>query len=153
MADSDTQKPEEKVPNTEPANQVKIEIDSLSESLASLKQEPKLEDSYNSEMRSVTSSKMLSNNIRKPKMKKRHRFKPSRTYSKIKTEDNTYSDLPQTELTDKNVHLEDNGKLLNLSKAKHLWINYGRRILDHAFGQISAAMQYRFETFYRQVKL
>ena len=33
----------------------------------------------------------------------------------------------------------------NLSKAKHLWVNYGRRILEHAAGEIGGVMQDRLK--------
>ena len=52
-----------------------------------------------------------------------------------------------TERAGEGLEPGSNSKAINLSKAKHLWVNYGRRILDHAVGQINAEMQDRLKPF------
>ena len=59
--------------------------------------------------------------------------------------DDSYSTQPElsTKIQKKSVKEFKSPK--NLSKAKHLWVNYGRRILEHAVGEIAGVMQDRLK--------
>ncbi len=77
-----------------------------------------------------------------PKIKRRNGFKPrsKKINTKIKEleeEDNQISASPSKSALDL--------KLKNASKAKHLWVNYGRRILEYAINQTKGGMQNRIK--------
>ncbi len=71
-----------------------------------------------------------------PKIIRRNGFKKKPTARKVpvKVEDNE-------EESDSDKGGDADSKFKNSSKAKHLWVNYGRRILEYAINQTTGPMQ------------
>ena len=59
--------------------------------------------------------------------------------------DDSYSTQPEPTTKNSKKSAKKFKSPKNLSKAKHLWVNYGRRILEHAVGEIGGAMQDRLK--------
>ena len=77
---------------------------------------------------------------KEPKIRRRNGFKTKATKVSVKVEDIEEDDSVSTKEgspTKSSLEL----KLKNSSKAKHLWVNYGRRILEYAINQTKGPMQ------------
>ena len=57
----------------------------------------------------------------------------------------SYSTQPEPLTSGRSKSPSNSVNAKNLSKAKHLWVNYGRRILEHAAGEIGGVMQDRLK--------
>ena len=123
------------------STEVKLEINSSS----ALHQDHTLED-YASETteESFNETKAMKTRGEKPKIIRQNGFKPNADDEYIKAEEEE-SDISLEKAAVGNSSRYKKPK--NFSKAKHLWVNYGRRILEYAIGETEGVTQARIKHF------